>query len=144
MEKWMPIKFEPDIEHIYAKHMLSKFIPLSRLAYGIGIIAFIGYGFWDLMLDPEALERTGPIRLIAVLHFLICIGLSFLQPMRRNPTYWPVLSVYVYCVYGFLFTLILSQLPGGFVAGVGGLILGMIFVPATTSGVRQAASMLGV
>ena len=106
MEKWIPIKFEPDVERAYAKNLLARFIPLGRLAFGIGIVAFIGYGFWDLMLDPDAMASTGPIRLVAVLHFVICIGITYLPSVRRNPSYWPLLVFYSYCGYIILFTMI--------------------------------------
>jgi class 3 adenylate cyclase len=142
LEKWVPIKFEPDVERLYALHMLVRFIPLMRLACAIGIMAFIGYGFWDLLLDPNALEKTGPIRLVASLHFLLCFGLTFLAPVRRNPRYLPILSLYAYGVYAGLFALIMSRLPGGFVAGLGGWLVGMIFIPAVTNGARQAAGVL--
>ncbi len=142
LEKWTPIQFDPDVERLYAQHMLARFIPLMRLACAIGIMAFIGYGFWDLLLDPNALGKTGPIRLVAVLHFLLCFGLSFLAPVRTNPRYWPILTLYVYGMYAGLFALILSHLPGGFVAGLGGWLVGMIFTPAIINGARQAACVL--
>ncbi|MFT5113483.1 MAG: hypothetical protein ACI8P9_002814, partial [Parasphingorhabdus sp.] len=142
ISKWYPIKFEPEVERLYAMHLLDRFIPLIRLASGIGIVAFIGFMFWDLLLDPTALSKTGPIRLIAVLHFTIGIGLSFLPVIRYNPKYWLPVIVYTYCGYIILLTIIFSLLPGGFVAGVGGFILGMIFVPAITNGARQAFIVL--
>jgi class 3 adenylate cyclase len=142
VEKWIPIKFEPEVERVYAKHLLERFIPLLRLAGCIGIAAFIGYQFWDLMLDPQAFSKTGPIRLAAVLHMLSAIGLTFLPTVRTNSRVWPFLLLYTYCIYIILLTLIFSRLPGGFVAGVGGWTLGMIFIPAITNGVRQAAGIL--
>ena len=129
MENWIPIRFEPDVERIYAEHMLDRFIPLGMLAFGIGIIAFIAYGLWDLMLDPNALGNTVPVRLVAVLHFAVCIGITFLPAVRRNLGHWPILLLYSYCGYAFLLILIFSLLPGGFVAGVGGWIVAMIFIP---------------
>ncbi len=53
LEKWIPIQFEPDVERLYAKHMLERFIPLMRIACVAAILAFIGFQTWDLMLDPE-------------------------------------------------------------------------------------------
>ena len=86
LEKWSPIKFEAEVELIYAKYLLARFIPLSRLAFVFGIVAFIGYVFWDLMLDPLALSTTGPIRLVAVFHFVVCFALTFIPAIRNNPT----------------------------------------------------------
>ena len=142
MENWYPIKFEPDVERIYAKHLLARFIPLVRLASGIGIAAFIGYQFWDLMLDPQAFSKTGPVRLAAILHFVLCIGLSYLPTIRSNPRVWLPLLLYTYLGYMVLLILILSRLPNGFVAGSAGIMLGMIFIPAITNGARQASGVL--
>jgi class 3 adenylate cyclase len=142
LENWIPIKFEPDVERIYAKHLLMRFIPLGRLAFSLGIIAFIGYAFWDLLLDPDALSKTIPVRALAVLHFALGIGLTYLPVIRTNPKYWVASLVYSYCGYGILLTIIFSLLPGGFVAGVGGLIVGAIFIPAFTNGALQAAMIM--
>ena len=142
MEKWRPIRFEPEVERAYARHMLKRLIPLGRLASCFGIAAFIGFQFWDFLLDPQALGKTGPIRLVAVLHFAVFAGLTFLPAVRTNPRWWPFLTLYTYCGYGILFVLILARLPGGFVAGVAGLSLGAIFLPAMTSGARQTAGVM--
>jgi adenylate cyclase len=142
LENWRPMNFEPEVERAYARHMLERIIPLGRLAFCFGIVAFVGFQLWDLLLDPQALGKTGPIRLLAVLHFVICGGLTFLPAVRTDPRWWPYLMTYTYCGYTVLFVLILAQLPGGLVAGVGGLTLGAIFVPTTTNGTRQAASIL--
>lgn len=142
METWHPIKFEPDVERAYALQMLQRFVPLGRLASTIGLVAFIGYGFWDLMLDPDALSKTGPFRAAAVLHFAIGISVSFLPVVRTNPRLWTYFMMYTYLGVAILFPLILAQLPGGFVAGVGGLLSGIIFVPAVTNGARQASGIM--
>ena len=142
MENWRPVKFEPSIEQAYSIHLLTRFIPLSRLAFCIGIIAFIGYQYWDLLLDPHALRNTGPLRVAAVLHFTVCIGITFLPSVQTKPRLWPLLLLYSYCGYVILLAIVFARLPGGFVAGVGGFMLGMIFIPAITNGVLQAAGIL--
>ncbi len=86
----LPIKFEPDVERAYALHLLQRFIPLGRLASAIGIIAFIGYGFWDLMLNSDALSKTALLRVAAVLHFAICISVSFLPVIHTSPRIWGI------------------------------------------------------
>lgn len=143
VETWYPIKFEPDVEHAYAKKMLQRFIPLGRLGSAIGLAAFFGYGFWDLMLDPDALSKTAPFRAAAILLFAVSISVSFLPVVRTSPRLWTYFLMYTYLGVAILFPLILAQLPGGPVAGVGGLLTGMIFVPALTNGVRQASVILG-
>jgi class 3 adenylate cyclase len=55
---------------------------------------------------------------------------------------WTAQTIYVYAGYCILFGLILAQLPGGFVAGLGGWIMGMIFIPAVCVGVWQAMAVL--
>ena len=142
LESWRPIRFEPEIEQEYLTHLLSRFIPLSRLAFCIGIVAFIGYQSWDLLLDPHALGKTGPLRAAAVLHFIVCIGITFLPSLRAKPGLWPIVLLYAYCGYVILLAVVLSRLPGGFVAGVGGFMLGMIFIPAITNGALQATGIL--
>ena len=142
MEKWTPIKFEPDVERLYTKYMLRRFVPLGRLGIIIGIMAFIGYYFWDILLDPLALNKTGPIRLLVVLHMSLCLLLTFTSVVRTNPNYWPHFVFYIYAGTGIGLSTILSQLPGGLTAGVGGLITGMIFVPAIVGGAFQASSIM--
>jgi class 3 adenylate cyclase len=142
LEKWIPIQFEPDTERLYAKHILERFIPLMRMACVAAILAFIGFQTWDLMLDPEALGKTGPIRLGVVLHFAIVMALTYLPAVRAEPKRLLLLNLYSYCVYAVLFTAILSQLPGGFTAGITGQTTGLIFITVLTSGVRQALGVM--
>lgn len=142
MVNWRPVKFELEVERAYEKHMLERFIPLGRLAMCIGVVSFIGYQAWDMVLDPTAIRKTAPIRIAAVFHFVVVLGLTFLPIVRKNQKCWLFAQVYLYIGYAILFAIILSQLPGGFVAGVGGFILGMIFTPAVTSGALQATGVL--
>lgn len=142
MENWVPIKFEPMVERDYSKHMLGRFVPLGRLGIIIGIAAFIGYYFWDILLDPLAFSKTGPIRLIVLLHMSLCLGLTFLPVVRTSPKLWPYFIFYVYIGTGIGLSAILSQLPNGLIAGVGGLITGMIFTPALVNGARQGVAIM--
>jgi class 3 adenylate cyclase len=142
LEKWIPMKFEPDVERLYAKHMLERFVPLGRLAYVIAIVAYIGYYYWDLLLDPLAFSKTGPIRLIVILSYGLALGLTFLPVVRKSPKLWPYYCFSTYSVTAIGLTAILSQLPNGLVAGVGGLITGMIFIPAIISGALQASAVV--
>ncbi|MFT7594654.1 MAG: class 3 adenylate cyclase, partial [Paracoccaceae bacterium] len=143
VENWTPIRFAPDVERAYAHQMLQRFIPLGRLASAIGLAAFIGYGFWDLMLDPDAFPKTVPFRAAAVVHFAICISVSFLPVIRTSPRLWTYFMMYTYLGVAILFPLILAQLPGGLLAGTSGLLSGIIFVPAVTNGARQTTVILG-
>lgn len=95
VENMTPIRFTPDIERVYANHLLARFGPLARLGYGIGIASFAGYGLWNLMLDSDALAKTAPIRAAVVLHFALCIGVSFLPTIRTSPKLWFYFGIYV-------------------------------------------------
>jgi class 3 adenylate cyclase len=141
-EKWHPIKFDAEGERAYFRHMLGSTIPLLRLACVFGLLSFAGYQFWDLLLDPQALYTTGPLRLAMAFFFVICIGLTFLPAVRGNPKYLPFVALFVYLGVAVGFTLILSRLPGGFAAGNAGFILGIVLVPTLVTGARQATWVL--
>lgn len=142
LENWSPLRFDPELEQAYSGHMLQRTIPLLRLAGVFGILAFAGYQFWDLLLDPHALATTGPLRLAVMTYFAAGIGLSYLPAIRTNPRYLPFLVFFTYLAVCVGFTLILSRLPGGFAAGIAGFSLGMIFIPVLVIGALQAAGVL--
>ena len=119
-EKWYPIKFDPEGEQAYFRHMLERTLPLARLGCFFGLFSFVGYQFWDLLLDPQALYTTGPLRVAMVFFFIICIGLTLLPAVRSNPKYLPFVVSLIYLGVAVGFALILSHLPGGFVAGNAG------------------------
>ncbi|MFY0612405.1 MAG: hypothetical protein JXQ99_12810 [Hyphomicrobiaceae bacterium] len=126
---WAPIKLSHDEETEFAERMALRILPLLRLGSAIGIAAFLGYQFWDLMLDPNALQKTGPIRLVVIAAFAIAIGLTYLPIIRDQPSHIPWLALAVYSTVAIGFGLVLARLPEGFLAGVSGFILGMIFIP---------------
>lgn len=129
LSNWAPIRFPPEEEAEYAERMAERILPLLRLGSILGAAAFAGYQFWDLMFDPNALFRTGPIRLAVIAWFIIVAGITYLPSIRRTPSYLPWLTLCTYSVVAIGFGIILARLPGGFLAGVGGFILGMIFIP---------------
>lgn len=126
---WAPITLTQEEETEFAERMAQRILPLMRLASVIGILAFAGYQFWDLMLDPQALSKTGPIRLAAVIWFMVGIALTYLPVVRDRPSLIPWLGLTTYSVVAVGLGATLAQLPGGFVAGVSGFLLGMIFIP---------------
>jgi class 3 adenylate cyclase len=139
---WSPIRFPPDVEQAYRQHLLPRLVPLLRLGSAFGMFAFAGFQFWDLQLDPGALGKTGPIRLAVVAFFLLTLGTTFVRPIRDDPRRLFVVTVCIYSVVAVGFALILAQLPNGFVAGVSGFILGMIFIPVIVFSVGQAVAAL--
>ena len=83
---WRPIRFTPQLERTYVQCMTPRIILLQRLACIIGIASFVGYQFWDLLLDPEALPRTAPIRLAIIAMFAVVLVITFV-PSLRTPRY---------------------------------------------------------
>jgi len=139
LQSWRPINFEPEVERAYARHMLERFVPLGRFGAIIGIIAFASFYFWDILLDPDALYTTGPLRLLVILYFCLNICVTFLPKLQTNTNLWVFTTFITYAVVSIGLTSILAQLPTGLTAGIGGLIVGMIFVPVLVNGIRQAA-----
>ncbi len=62
--------------------------------------------------------------------------------MKRNAKLFTASMVSTYSIVSIGFTLVLAQLPGGFGLGLGGYLLGMIFVPALVFGTLQTALVL--
>jgi adenylate cyclase len=138
---WRPIRFTPQIERAYVEQMVLRVIPLQRLGSIIGMASFAGYQLWDLLLDPQALPRTAPIRLSIMALFAVEFVITFLPPLRR-PHYLLMQNIAVYTMLAVGFSLILAQLPNGFLAGVSGFLLGMIFIPVLVTGTAQAIATL--
>ncbi|KRR12201.1 hypothetical protein CQ12_31630 [Bradyrhizobium jicamae] len=138
---WRPIRFTPQLERTYVQCMTPRIILLQRLACIIGIASFVGYQFWDLLLDPEALPRTAPIRLAIIAMFAVVLVITFV-PSLRTPRYLMIQYIVVYTLLGIGWSLILAKLPNGFLAGVSGFLLGMIFIPVLVNGAMQAAVIL--
>ncbi len=101
---------EPALERAYTAHMLARLIPLGRLAFVIGGSAFIGYAFWDLLLDSQAWARTGPIRLAVVAFFALGFAVTYARGFRARPGPWLVLIFATYNVVALGFALVLAQL----------------------------------
>ena len=139
---WRPIRFTPQLERTYVEYMTPRMILLQRLACIIGIAAFVGYQFWDLLLDPEALPRTAPIRLAIIAMFAVELVILTFVPSLQTPRYLMIQYIVVYTFLGIGFSLILAELPNGFLAGVSGFLLGMIFIPVFVNGAMQAAVIL--
>jgi class 3 adenylate cyclase len=121
--------------------MELRVVPLQRLACISGIAAFAGYQLWDLLLDPQAFPRTAPIRLAIIALFAAELVITFVPSLRRPP-YLLMQNIAAYTFVAVGFSLILAQLPNGFLAGVSGFLLGMIFIPVVVIGTVQAVATL--
>ncbi len=139
---WRPIRFDPSVEKQYTAHQLDRVVPLARLGSVIGALAFLGYGAWDLLLDPQALSKTGPIRLAVIAYFVLAYAGTYSRRIRSDARIWLTFVFSIYLVVAVGFALVLAQLPSGFVAGVSGFILGMIFVPVLVISPTQAVLLL--
>jgi adenylate cyclase len=139
---WRPIRFTPEIERAYAQHRAQQILPLIRLGSVIGMASFAGYQVWDLLLDPDAFGKTGPIRLVNIVLFAAALGATFSRLVINSPRILLTMMVLIYIGVAIGFALVLAQLPGGFVAGISGLILGMIFIPVFVYSVWQAIAAL--
>lgn len=139
---WTPVRFDPETERAYTQHMLDRLIPLGRVGYSIGIAAFMGYFGWDTLFLPEPLLITGPYRLGVVILLALSMGLTFTTAMKQSANLFVASMVGTYSIVSVGFTLVLAQIPGGFGFGLGGYLLGMIFVPALVFGTLQAALVL--
>lgn len=129
LNEWRLTTFDPPLEKQYLAQTLNRAIVLGRLGSVIGALAFLGYGAWDLLLDPDALAKTGPIRVAVVVYFALGLALSYWHPLTTNQRIWLAFALSNYIVVAVGYAFILSRLPDGFVAGVSGFILGMIFLP---------------
>jgi class 3 adenylate cyclase len=142
LAEWRPIAFEPSVERQYVALRLERVVPLARLGSVIGGLAFLGYGAWDLLLDPQALSRTGPIRLAVAALFAATYAMTYWRVVRSSSAIWLALVLTNYLAVAIGYSLILRELPEGFLAGVSGFILGMIFVPVLVITSTQAIIVL--
>ena len=135
---WKPAVFDPSLERQYRSEQLDRVVLLGRLGSIIAAVSFLAYGAWDLLIDPGALSRTWPYRVAVVVYFAVTFNVGDWRAVRGNPGLWPFFVCANYLVVAVCFALILSELPGTFVAGVPGFILGMIFVPVVVITFVQA------
>jgi class 3 adenylate cyclase len=139
---WRVRNFEPPVEKQYIAQQLERVVRFGRLGSVIGALAFLGYGAWDMLLDPQAWQKTGTIRLSVAAYFAFTYALTYVRPFRTDPNAWLIVIFANYLVVAVAFAFILQQLPGGFVAGVSGFILGMIFIPIVVLRFAQAVAVL--
>jgi len=139
---WRPVALEPALEKRYAAQQLERVVVLGRLGSVIGGLSFLGYGAWDLLLDPQAWSRTGPIRLAVFAFFVLAHAATYWRPFRTSAVNWLAVNVVIYLMVAVGFALVLAELPGGFVAGTPGFIMGMIFLPVLVTSFAQSVVIL--
>jgi class 3 adenylate cyclase len=135
---WRLRKFDPPVEKKYIAQQLERVVLLGRVGSAVAVLSFFGYGAWDLLMDPQALPRTGPIRAAAIAYFILAFGLTFWRPIRSSSLVWFAFVFSNYLVIGLAFGYILTLLPGGFIAGVPGFLVGMILTPVVVITIGQA------
>ena len=136
---WAPVRFSPADETAYRDYMRARIVPLLRIGALIGAGAFSGFFAWDYLLLDDPLWVTGPIRVAVVLFMLLGGSLSYWPVIRDDSSVLFVFTVCIYVGVAIGFAAIVSQLPGGFVAGLPGFMIGMIFIPAFVAYTWQSA-----
>jgi class 3 adenylate cyclase len=142
LAEWRPMAFDPELEREYGAAQLQRLALLGRMGSIIAAVSFFAYGAWDLLLDPQALSKTGPYRLAVVAYFVLTYPVTGWLLRRSSTGLWAAFVFSNYLVVSVGFALILRELAGGFVAGVPGFILGMIFIPALVITFRQSLLVL--
>ena len=135
---WRLRKFDPPLEKQYVAQQLERVVLLGRVGSAVAVLSFIAYGAWDVLMDSQALARTGPIRLVAIAYFLLAFGLTYWRPIRSSSLVWFAFVFSNYLTIGVAFGYILTLLPDGFIAGVPGFLLGMILTPVVVITIGQA------
>ena len=136
---WATVRFNAADETAYRSYMRARIVPLLRIGALIGAGAFSGFFAWDYLLLDDPLWVTGPIRLAVVLFMLLGGALSYWPVIRDDSAVLFVFTVCIYVGVAIGFAAIVSQLPGGFLAGLPGFMAGMIFIPAFVAYTWQSA-----
>jgi class 3 adenylate cyclase len=139
---WRLRKFDPPMEKQYIAQQLERVVWFGRAGTLVASVSYIGYGAWDVLMDPDALQRTWPIRAASIAYFLLSFAVTFWRPIRSTPETWLLFLVTNYLVVAISFAAILTLLPGSFAAGVPGFLLGMILTPLVVVSVGQAFVLL--
>ncbi len=131
-------RFDPEMEDRFQADLTARVIPLGRLGAALGAILLIALAAWDLHLDQGSLPRTVPIRLVIAAVFVAAFVFTFTPAGKKSVSPYMALQV----MLGAAYPALLSQLPGGFVAGVPGMLLPMSVVPIFSTKLWHAALAL--
>jgi class 3 adenylate cyclase len=133
-------EFDPDLETEYLASRASGQYVLARWYMGFGALLFLVLGAWDEMIDPGSLGSTWPFRLATAAAFLILLASTWTATSVR--TY----EVSVTAAFGIAtigFGLIVGEIDGGYIAGVGGFLVAISIVALSLSR-RDAHASLAV
>lgn len=143
--------FSSKVGNADADARFQEWLGRKQKPYVRGVLAFLvfavlGFGAWDFYLAPNAISRTWPLRLGAVVFLAVCWF------FRRHPfvsSRWRAMAWCVNCVLFCVLLLILVRLPDGPELGVGGLLLSALLFRvhsprmAASAGIFNALATLG-
>jgi class 3 adenylate cyclase len=142
LSDWKLKKFEPEVERHYIREQLDRVVVFGRVGTIVAILSYVGYAGWDLLIDPDALSRTWPIRVVAIAYFALSFWLTFWKPVSSSSQAWIAFVFTNYLAVAVAFAWILALMPGSFTAGVPGFLLGMILTPVVIVQFRQSLLLL--
>ncbi len=142
LNDWKLKRFDPAVEKHYIAEQLERVVVFGRAGTIVATLSYIGYAGWDLLIDPDALNRTWPIRVAAIAIFLVSFGVTFWKPVRSSPQAWIAFVFTDYFAVAVSFAFILTLMPGSFTAGVPGFLLGMILTPVVIVTFGQSLLLL--
>jgi adenylate cyclase len=134
----LPSDLEAEFQHNYNLGSVR----LARITIFLGMIIYLGFHFWDQVIDYDHSGTALAIR-IAVALFLLPIGLLPVSTLAKN---LQLLMTIALAVAGLGISAIISCLQNGLNVGLSGLILVMmfnfgfarlLFVPSLISGGRH-------
>jgi len=82
-----PKKFIPDIEKTYRYRQNERVLPSARLVLLAAPATFIGFGLWDLWLEPDSISHTLPMRALCCCVWLVLWASTFF-PFFRSKSGW--------------------------------------------------------
>jgi class 3 adenylate cyclase len=135
------LQFSPEQEAAYRKSVLAGILQVLRVGGIAGMIAIPSFVMNDIMFDPDAAERTLPIR-IAIAAAIGCTLLVFQVRRFSESPRFVALNIYgLFIFFSFALVLIQDSHSNGFVVNVPGYIQVMVFIPLVAFSFLQAAGI---
>ncbi len=123
--RWVAGEFEPEIEKRYLREHLERSLPFVRPSWILAIVLFMAFFGWDVLQGGDHLVATFTIRAAWSAYTAIAVVLfSFRDNFYRHASLALLVSA---CSCGIAVSIILAILPNGFVSGIGGLIVVLMY-----------------
>lgn len=130
--------FDGDLEGEYLESRVSEALLLTRWTLVFGGLLFLVLGFWDELIDPGSLADTWPIRLGAAIGFAGLVAVSW---RARSILALEFVGVLAFVLATTAFGLIVAEVEGGYLAGVGGF---LVVVGVVALQIRNRGVLLGL